>query len=407
MATTPIYNWPTPDNTDLVKNGALSIRTLGNSIDTTMGTMTPKTLVDAKGDLIAATANDTPARLAVGANGETLVADSSTSTGLRYQSNFSAGKNKIINGAFDIWQRGTSFTPATAGTGSYTADRMWVYWDGTGTTTFSRQSFTAGTAPVSGYESSFFLRSAMSSGASFLGIAQKIEDVRTFAGQTVTISFWAKATSSLTITPLIRQDFGSGGSTLVDTYATPQTLTSSWVRYSTTVAVPSISGKTIGTSSFLQVYPIVYTSGTIASNTVDVWGIQVEAANTATSFQTATGTIQGELAACQRYYWRSNAAGAFSVLGMGATWASTASNNQIALPVEMRVYPTSVDFSTLRILDITGSAAYAVSAVALSGNATRTLPSVDCTISGATANRVTNLQTNNSSAGYIGFSAEL
>ncbi len=84
MASTPIYNWPTPDNTGLVKNGALDIRTLGDAIDTTMGTMTPKSLVDAKGDLVTATADNTPARLAVGANGETLVADSSQSTGLKW-----------------------------------------------------------------------------------------------------------------------------------------------------------------------------------------------------------------------------------------------------------------------------------------------------------------------------------
>ena len=97
MANSPIYNWPEPDNTDLVKNGALAIRTLGDAIDTTMATMTPKSIVDAKGDLIAASAADTPARLAVGNNGETLVADSSTSTGLRYQGNSTAGNNVIIN----------------------------------------------------------------------------------------------------------------------------------------------------------------------------------------------------------------------------------------------------------------------------------------------------------------------
>jgi hypothetical protein len=216
---------------------------------------------------------------------------------------------------------------------------MWVYWDGTGTTTFSRQSFTAGAAPVAGYEYSYFLRAAMSSGSTFLGIAQKIEDVRTFANQTITISFWAKATSSVTITPLVRQDFGAGGSTLVDTYATPQTLTSSWVRYSTTVAVPSISGKTIGTSSFTQVYPIVYTSGTIASNTVDIWGIQVEAANTATAFQTATGTLQGELAACQRYYYQVfPSAGQF--ITSGSQYSSTLCLLAIQLPVTMRTLPS-------------------------------------------------------------------
>jgi hypothetical protein len=84
MATSPIYSWPEPDNTDLVKNGALAIRTLGNAIDTTMGTMIPKSIVDAKGDLVAATANDTPTRLAVGANGSILTADSTAATGLKY-----------------------------------------------------------------------------------------------------------------------------------------------------------------------------------------------------------------------------------------------------------------------------------------------------------------------------------
>lgn len=84
MATSPNYGWLEPDNTDLVKNGALAIRTLGNAIDATMATMTPKSLVDAKGDLIAATANDTPARLAVGANNLVVMADSTAATGLKY-----------------------------------------------------------------------------------------------------------------------------------------------------------------------------------------------------------------------------------------------------------------------------------------------------------------------------------
>jgi len=84
MATSPIYSWPEPDNTDLVKNGALAIRTMGNAIDTTMATMIAKSIVDAKGDIIAATANDTPARLAVGTNTFFLAAASSQATGLEW-----------------------------------------------------------------------------------------------------------------------------------------------------------------------------------------------------------------------------------------------------------------------------------------------------------------------------------
>lgn len=97
MATSPIYSWPEPDNTDLVKNGALAIRTLGDAIDTTMGTMIAKTIVDAKGDLIAATAADTVARLAVGANNTVLTADSSTSTGLKWATPASGGSMTLIS----------------------------------------------------------------------------------------------------------------------------------------------------------------------------------------------------------------------------------------------------------------------------------------------------------------------
>jgi hypothetical protein len=63
------------------------------------------TILNAKADLLTATAADTPARLAVGNDGETLVADSSATTGLRWQGDYAAGKNKIINGDFNINQR--------------------------------------------------------------------------------------------------------------------------------------------------------------------------------------------------------------------------------------------------------------------------------------------------------------
>jgi hypothetical protein len=84
MATSPNYGWLEPDNTDLVKNGALAIRTLGNAIDTTMATMTPKSTYTAKGSIAAATAASTPANLSVGTNGTILVADSTASTGLKW-----------------------------------------------------------------------------------------------------------------------------------------------------------------------------------------------------------------------------------------------------------------------------------------------------------------------------------
>lgn len=298
-----------------------------------------------KGDLYTySTTND---RLAVGNNGETLLADSSTATGLRYQGNFSAGKNAIINGAFDNWQRGTTFTPTND---SFFADRFGTTFDGTITTqTLSRQTFTPGTAPVAGYEGQYFARWAITTNgtSTYRGMRQKIENVQTFAGQTVTVSFWAKSSTSSTLASVqYSQAFGSGGSAAVDASITMNSLVlgTGWARYTGTVAIPSISGKTIGTGSSLSM--IMYLP---ATGTVDTWGWQVEAGSVATAFQTATGTIQGELAACQRYYWNSGSGGysAFDNLFFsGNVTTATAYYAFTRLPVTMRTAPTVTLTST-------------------------------------------------------------
>jgi hypothetical protein len=107
MATSPIYSWPEPDNTDLVKNGALAIRTLGDAIDTTMATMVPKSIVDAKGDLIAATAADTVSRLAVGTNGQVLTADSTAATGIKWATP-AGGGGKVLQVVYASTNSGTT-----------------------------------------------------------------------------------------------------------------------------------------------------------------------------------------------------------------------------------------------------------------------------------------------------------
>jgi hypothetical protein len=261
------------------------------------------TIVDAKGDLIAATAADTVNRLAVGSNDQVLVADSAASTGLAWKSygaQFVAGKNKIINGDFGVWQRGTSFT-MTNGVAAYTADRFTGYFThASGTATISRQAFTAGTAPVAGYEGTYFLRASKPGVSSYCIVGQPIEDVRTFAGQTITVSFWAKINSgTLTATMYVRQRFGSGGSADVN-YGYNYTVTTSWQRFTQTITLGSVSGKTIGAGSSLNFEPVF----NLDSNAydIDIWGVQLEAGSVATPFTTATGTIQGELAACSRYF---------------------------------------------------------------------------------------------------------
>jgi hypothetical protein len=118
MATSPIYSWPEPDNTDLVKNGALAIRTLGDAIDTTMGTMVAKTIVDAKADLIVGTAADTVSRLAVGTNGQVLTADSTVSpTGLKWATPAGGGGKvlQVVNATYSVSTTNNTSTFADTG----------------------------------------------------------------------------------------------------------------------------------------------------------------------------------------------------------------------------------------------------------------------------------------------------
>lgn len=124
MATTTNFGWETPDDTDLVKDGAAAIRTALGGVDTSFvdlkgGTtgqvltkasntdldyswtaVDPLVILDAKGDLISATAADTPARLAVGTNNQVLTADSSTSTGLKWATASSGAVTKIAAASF-------------------------------------------------------------------------------------------------------------------------------------------------------------------------------------------------------------------------------------------------------------------------------------------------------------------
>ena len=343
------------------------------------------------------------------ANGDVYSAsdvnDTNGTVNLLTSAQYAAGKNKIINGDFGVWQRGTSFSIIT-GQEIYTADRNICFANGTISITASRQTFTAGTAPVAGYEGTFFHRTVVTSqtAGTFVGQYQKIEDVRTYAGQTVTLSFWAKADASRSLSVYISQNFGSGGSGTVSSTTASLSVTTSWQRFTYTVTLPSIAGKTIGTGSSL--IPVISFPINTAQ-TIDIWGVQLEQGSTATAFQTATGTIQGELAACQRYYRRMTAGGPYTQFATGATQTTTFGLIIFPLP-PMRVTPTSVEYSTLRLYDT--NSATAVSALTINSNASSLdALNLDVTASGAafTAFRPAWLTANNSTSAYIGFSAEL
>lgn len=250
--------------------------------------------------------------------------------------------NAIINGDFGIWQRGTSIN---VGDGGYGPDRWRRSSNGTGTYNFSRQTFTPGTAPVSGYEGEYFCRYQLTSptAQSYNVIQQPIEDVRKFAGQTATFSMWAKTTSgTVSITPELHQFFGSGGSSDVIVTGSAWTATTSWQRFTVTFSVPSLSGKTIGAGNWVSIDLILPLNTAL---TVDIWGVQLEAGPVATPFIPAGGGSRAaELALCQRYYYRT-APLADGRIAAGYNVLTTTGHYIINFPVAMRIAPTALEQS--------------------------------------------------------------
>jgi hypothetical protein len=373
MALSPNYSWAEPDNSSLVKNGASDIRTLGDAIDTSVWN--------------------------VGFG--------------------QAGKNKLMNADFSINQR--AFTSNTTSQ-TYNFDR-WIQTNAGGTVTVTPQTFTVGTAPVTGYESVNFLRidtTGQTLTSSYANISQRMESVRTFANQTVTVSFWAKAaTGTPKISMEFGQNFGSGGSSTVNTYAGQATISTSWARYSASVTVPSISGKTLGANNFLAIN--LWTSAGsdfnarlntlgLQNNTIDFWGVQVEYGSKMTPFQTASGgSPQAELAMCQRYYYRTSASASYPYAHLGfTTWYTNATTSTAMFgvtPVPMRIAPTSVDYAGTLGLGALNAGSVSVTSITLN-QVTPTTIAINAVATTVLSTYYT-LGANNSATAYVGFSAEL
>jgi len=206
-------------------------------------------------------------------------------------------KNYLINGNFDIWQRGTSLTGQTSS--KYLADR-WKAEASNATYNYNQGTFTVGQTDVPN-NPEFYADFTVTSADDNFRPEQRIEDVKTLAGETITISFWAKYTSNAptNFNTTIRQYFGSGGSADVYTiFATGQTLTTSWQKFEVTGTVPSISGKTIGTGNLLGISP--FWNGNNETFDVQIAQVQVEKGSVATDFEYRH--IGEELNLCARYY---------------------------------------------------------------------------------------------------------
>ncbi len=227
-------------------------------------------------------------------------------------------KNYIINGGFGIWQRGTSQT--ASGYGS--ADRWSFNNVGTSTRTIYKTIATDTDRPY--FNSSGILATTLTTldtttTSRAIRHSQPIEDVTRLAGKTVTLSFWARATVAMPIETTSQQVFGTGGSpsSAVVSNGTRHQLTTGWQKFSTTVTIPSILGKTIGTDGVhtsctnikfhLMADSATATSegltGTLqpANGTiVFIAEVQLEEGSIATPFEQRPYGL--ELSLCQRYY---------------------------------------------------------------------------------------------------------
>jgi hypothetical protein len=366
MATTTTnYQFDVPTSSDLVKNGATAIAELGQDIDTFL--FRPFT------------------------------------------------RNAIINGGFDIWQRGTSAVTATSSSTGYAADRFQIYRGGfaTGATLTRQVTNDTTNLPFIQYCARVQRDSGNTNTASY-NISTNLESSMSipYAGRTFTLSFYARAganysTASSTLRAIITNGTGTdqngttGAGYTGSNSAIYQnvTLTTTWQRFSITATMPS------NATEFLANFEASPVGTAGANDYFEITGVQVEIGNKATPFTRAGGTIQGELSACQRYYYRESGTANILTSGFGQAYSTTNTYAVFKPKSTMRVTPTSIDFSNLRATN--GISSVNATSVALwTGAASAEAPAILITTAG-TFTTTTSWAVDFSGTGFIGFNAEL
>lgn len=294
-------------------------------------------------------------------------------------------RNVLINGGFDIWQRGTSFsTPAS---GSYTADRWRVLYNGSGGAyTVSRQAFTVGQTAVPG-EPTAWLRWAhtvIGSGATNCRLMQPIENARSFAGQIVSFGCWLKSPAAVTVTPRLQQNFGTGGSPSaavnVDGAAWVTVPTDTWTYYSGAILVPSIAGKTFGSNGDSS---LILSLGLPRTQTFTLDVAEMVLIPGALAADVDWPTYAEELDACRRYYQVLTATSALGAFGNGRATGTTSADLVVPLIAPMRgATPTVAPINAVSTLRVSGTA---LSALALAGHSDNAVRLTGTVASGLTA----------------------
>lgn len=299
------------------------------------------------------------------------------------------GMPVLINGNFQLWQRGTSFTAD-----GYTADR-WRLTEGAGNTvTLTRQALALDTLaenPV------YHLRLDRTVTASDSVLEQRVESVYTGSNQTVTFSFWAKASSAVTLQASTTQNFGTGGSpsSPVDSSLQSVAVTTSWVRYSVQIPLASISGKTLGTGLNDYVSFKLTVPSAAGNVTVDLAQAQVDLSASAKAFVVVPLDI--DLLRAQRYYeiFGAGTVGRWSSATQAVTNASFRTTKR-GVPVTVTVITQTWEGARVGIAGVSGSsfASSAAGTVTINGYAAVvTVNSI-----GASAGEMCFFYTNNTAA---------
>jgi hypothetical protein len=318
-----------------------------------------------------------------------------------------AGKNTVINGGFDIWQRGTS-----AVNQSFLADRWQQFGNGSITTVSRQATGDTTNLPFIQYAARI-QRTSGQTGTALTYFSNTFETVNSvpLAGKTVTLSFYARAGANYSATSNglgvylnsgtgTDQNVYSGFSGAALPISSGATLTTTWQRFTYTATVAS-------TATQLAIYFTYQPVGTAGANDYfDITGVQLELGSVATAFSRNGATIQGELAACQRYYIRTTSTGTDCNHGIGLANSTTQAYIHANI-AEMRVIPTSIDYANLNVSDTVTNFTFS----GLSINAANSTPRLAFLIatgaSGMTQFRPLFMRNNNNTAGYLGFSAEL
>ena len=326
---------------------------------------------------------------------------------------YAAGKNAVLNSNFSVWQRGTSIV-GSGGAYNYTADRWQM--NANAAVTVSRQA-TGDTTNLPNIQyCARVQRNSGSAATQALEYVQNFESVNSipFAGKTVTFSFYARAGANFsasggTLGGFIITGTGTNQNVIVSPYFTGSvtainksaTLTTTWQRFTATATLAT-------TATQLAVYFLATPTGTAGANDYyEITGVQLEAANTASPYAPNSSTYQGELAACQRYYWRNTGGATFSTLGAGFGLSTTSATFIIQSPVQMRITPTVLEFSTLRVTEFISTSA-AITAMTISAESSPLVSRLNADVaSGLTKGVPYGITANSSATAYLGLSAEL